>query len=143
MAEPARAAAIQIPLLHAVRAQPGRFAVVGVVGALIAFLVLWVVVIAAPFPESGIPNWRTTTYGSAAGNPGGLLPLPPASVPPGPLLFIVASGFSLIFGLMRVVNMAHGSFYLLGGYIAYEVQQAMTGQGFALPGPDVQTWGWG
>ncbi len=34
------------------------------------------------------------------------------------LLFIVASGFSLIFGLMRVVNMAHGSFYLLGGYIA-------------------------
>ena len=43
------------------------------------------------------------------------------------LLFIVASGFSLIFGLMRVVNMAHGSFYLLGGYIAYEVQQKMTG----------------
>src|SRR4051812_33709620 len=32
--------------------------------------------------------------------------------------FIVASGFTLIFGLMRVVNMAHGSFYLLGGYVA-------------------------
>ena len=48
------------------------------------------------------------------------------------LLFIVASGFSLIFGLMRVVNMAHGAFYLLGGYVAYEVQQRMTGSGFFL-----------
>jgi branched-chain amino acid transport system permease protein len=37
------------------------------------------------------------------------------------LYFIVASGFTLIFGLMRVVNMAHGSFYLLGGYVAYEL----------------------
>src|SRR6267143_6879130 len=37
------------------------------------------------------------------------------------LYFIVASGFTLIFGLMRIVNMAHGSFYLLGGYIAYEL----------------------
>ena len=35
------------------------------------------------------------------------------------LLFIVASGFTLIFGLMRIVNLAHGAFYLLGGYIAY------------------------
>ena len=34
-------------------------------------------------------------------------------------LFIVVSGFSLIFGLMRVVNMAHGSFYLLGGCVSY------------------------
>jgi branched-chain amino acid transport system permease protein len=34
------------------------------------------------------------------------------------LYFITASGFTLIFGLMRVVNMAHGSFYLLGAYVA-------------------------
>src|SRR4029079_13734703 len=34
------------------------------------------------------------------------------------LYFVVASGFTLIFGLMRVVNMAHGSLYLLGGYLA-------------------------
>lgn len=39
------------------------------------------------------------------------------------LYFIVASGFTLIFGLLRTVNMAHGSFYLLGGYIGYEVLQ--------------------
>lgn len=38
------------------------------------------------------------------------------------LYFVVASGFTLIFGLMRVVNMAHGSLYLLGGYIALEIQ---------------------
>jgi branched-chain amino acid transport system permease protein len=39
------------------------------------------------------------------------------------LFFVVASGFTLIFGLMRVVNMAHGSLYLLGGYIAFELQK--------------------
>jgi branched-chain amino acid transport system permease protein len=33
------------------------------------------------------------------------------------LLFVVASGFTLIFGLMRIVNLAHGALYLLGGYI--------------------------
>ncbi len=37
------------------------------------------------------------------------------------LYFIVASGFSLIFGLMRTVNMAHGSLYLIGGYVGYAV----------------------
>jgi branched-chain amino acid transport system permease protein len=37
------------------------------------------------------------------------------------LYFIVASGFSLIFGLMRVVNMAHGSLYLVAGYVGYRV----------------------
>jgi branched-chain amino acid transport system permease protein len=37
------------------------------------------------------------------------------------LYFIVASGFTLVFGLMRNVNLAHGSLYLLGAYIGYEV----------------------
>jgi branched-chain amino acid transport system permease protein len=37
------------------------------------------------------------------------------------LYFIVASGFSLIFGLMRVVNMAHGAMYLVAGYVGYAV----------------------
>ena len=35
------------------------------------------------------------------------------------LLFLVASGFTLIFGLMRIVNLAHGAMYLTGGYVAY------------------------
>ena len=37
------------------------------------------------------------------------------------LYFIVASGFTLVFGLMRNVNLAHGSLYLLGGYVGYLV----------------------
>lgn len=37
------------------------------------------------------------------------------------LLFLVASGLSLIFGLMGLVNLAHGSFYLIGAYIALTV----------------------
>jgi branched-chain amino acid transport system permease protein len=40
------------------------------------------------------------------------------------ILFLLASGLTLAFGLMRIVNMAHGSFYLLGGYIALSVMQA-------------------
>ena len=39
------------------------------------------------------------------------------------LYFLVASGFTLVFGLMRNVNLAHGSLYLLGAYVGYEVAQ--------------------
>lgn len=42
----------------------------------------------------------------------------------GALYFLVASGFTLIFGLMKNVNLAHGSLYMLGGYIGYEVAVA-------------------
>lgn len=42
----------------------------------------------------------------------------------GGLYFLVASGFTLIFGLMKNVNLAHGSLYMLGGYIGYEVADA-------------------
>ena len=37
------------------------------------------------------------------------------------LLFLVTSGLSLIFGLMRLINLVHGSFYLLAGYVALTV----------------------
>jgi len=39
----------------------------------------------------------------------------------GALLFLLASGLSLIFGVMRIVNLAHGSDFLLGGYLALSV----------------------
>lgn len=39
----------------------------------------------------------------------------------GALLFLLASGLSLIFGVMRIVNLAHGSYFLLGGYVAWTV----------------------
>jgi branched-chain amino acid transport system permease protein len=40
------------------------------------------------------------------------------------LYFLVASGFTLVFGLMRNVNLAHGSLYLFGAYIGYAVAEA-------------------
>ena len=51
-------------------------------------------------------------------------------------LFMVAAGLSLIFGVTRIVNFAHGSFYMLGIYIAYSLVERLTGAfGFwvALP----------
>ena len=42
----------------------------------------------------------------------------------GALLFLLASGFTLTFGLMRVVNMAYGAYYLLGGYMGLTVMRA-------------------
>ncbi len=37
------------------------------------------------------------------------------------ILFLLASGLTLVFGVMRVVNFAHGSFYMLGAYLAYSL----------------------
>ena len=120
----------------------GRLAPLLVAGGLVVFAVLYVAVIATPPPETGLGNWRTTTFGSAIDDPGSFLQILLDALTFAGLLFIVASGFSLIFGLMRVVNMAHGSFFLLAGYIAYEVQQSMTGEGFSIPGTEVNTWEW-
>jgi branched-chain amino acid transport system permease protein len=39
----------------------------------------------------------------------------------GMLLFLLSSGLSVIFGLMRIINLAHGSFYLIGGYIGLTI----------------------
>jgi branched-chain amino acid transport system permease protein len=112
------------------------------VAVAVLFAVLYVAVIAEQPPVSGGGGWRTTTFGSAFNDPGSFLRVLLDSITFAGALFIVASGFALIFGLMRVVNMAHGSFYLLGGYIAYEIQQKMTGQGFSIPSSEVNTWDW-
>ena len=42
-------------------------------------------------------------------------------------LFLVASGLSLIFGVTRIVNFAHGSFYMLGAFIGYSLMQVLPG----------------
>lgn len=88
------------------------------VAATVAFALVWILFWA--------PH---TNFGSAVSNPNQFVTTLLNSLTLAALLFIVASGFSLIFGLMRVVNMAHGAFLLLGGYIAYEVQQNMQGSG--------------
>ncbi len=42
-------------------------------------------------------------------------------------LFLVASGLSIIFGVTRIVNFAHGAFYMLGAYIAYSLTERWSG----------------
>ena len=51
----------------------------------------------------------------------------------GALLFLVGSGLSLIFGVMRIVNLSHGSYFLLGGYVALSVIWATDSWALSLP----------
>ena len=51
----------------------------------------------------------------------------------GALLFLLASGLSLIFGVMRIVNLSHGSYFLLGGYVALSVIWSTGSWVLALP----------
>ncbi len=44
----------------------------------------------------------------------------------GLLLFLIASGLTLIFGIMGVINLAHGSFYMIGAYLAYALAPLVT-----------------
>ena len=89
--------------------------------ALVAFPIVWVLFIA-----SG------TTFGSAVSDPKDFFITLLNGVTAAALYFVVASGFTLIFGLMRVVNMAHGALFLLGGYIALHIQRNSVGSGGAL-----------
>jgi len=52
------------------------------------------------------------------------------SVQYGLLPFMLAAGLTLIFGIMGVVNLAHGSFYMLGAYLAYLAQRPAGQPGF-------------
>ena len=51
----------------------------------------------------------------------------------GALLFLVGSGLSLIFGVMRIVNLAHGAYFLWGGYIALSVINVTGSWALSLP----------
>jgi branched-chain amino acid transport system permease protein len=84
--------------------------------ALVVFPVIWVLFIA-----SG------TSFGPAIDDPKDFLITLLNGLTAAALYFVVASGFTLIFGLMRVVNMAHGAFFLLGGYVALRTQRNMVG----------------
>jgi branched-chain amino acid transport system permease protein len=78
-----------------------------------AFALIWVLFLG-----------NSTLTGPAIDNPQTFLTTTLDALTIAGLYFIVASGFTLIFGLMRVVNLAHGSLFLLGGYFAlhYETQ---------------------
>jgi branched-chain amino acid transport system permease protein len=99
-----------------------RIAGLVLLALVIAFPIVWVLFIASD-----------TTFGPAVDDPKDFLITLLNGVTAAALYFIVASGFTLIFGLMRVVNMAHGAFFLLGGYIALELQRDLVpGAGSAL-----------
>jgi len=51
----------------------------------------------------------------------------------GALLFLLGSGLSLIFGVMRIVNLSHGSYFLLGGYVALSVIWTTGSWALAIP----------
>ena len=51
----------------------------------------------------------------------------------GALLFLLGSGLSLIFGVMRIVNLSHGSYFLLGGYVALSLILATGSWVLAIP----------
>jgi branched-chain amino acid transport system permease protein len=51
----------------------------------------------------------------------------------GALLFLLASGLTLIFGVMRIVNLSHGAYFLLGGYVAISVIRGTGSWALALP----------
>ena len=92
----------------------------------LVFPVIWVLFLA---PTTGK---YATSFGSAVHDPKDFLITLVNGVTDAGLYFVVASGFTLIFGLMRVVNMAHGAFFLLGGYIALKIQRHMVGEGGAF-----------
>jgi branched-chain amino acid transport system permease protein len=110
-----------------------------VVLAVLAVLpVLWVLFFA---PTTGK---FATSFGSAVHDPKDFLITVLNGVTAAGLYFVVASGFTLIFGLMRVVNMAHGAFFLLGGYIALKLQRDFVGLGgsFGLTSSQVNLTHW-
>jgi branched-chain amino acid transport system permease protein len=118
---------------HALQAQVGRYLPPTVVGAAVTFAVVWVCFVAT-----------NTTFGSAVHDPTDFLITVLNGITAAGLYFVVASGFTLIFGLMRVVNMAHGSFFLLGGYIALKLQRHWVGGGgaFGLTSDQVNLRNW-
>ena len=52
----------------------------------------------------------------------------------GSLLFLLAAGFSMIFGVLKVINLAHGSLYLAAAYLTYSLVEAGTGMVVAVAG---------
>ena len=97
-------------------------------GAAIVFALLWVLVLAQPCGDTGCTGTQTN-FGSAVHDPQDFLATLLDGLTSAGVYFVVASGFSLIFGLMRVVIMSHGAFFLLGGYIALKLQRQLVGQG--------------
>ena len=102
-----------------------------VVGLLLAFALAWVLFLA-----------NGTAAEPAFSEPGEFLVTVLDGITFAGLLFVVASGFTLIFGLMRTVNMAHGALFLVAAYVAIELQQDMVGKTRSIVAEDVGLADW-
>ena len=85
---------------------------------------------------------RGTSAGAAIDQPGRFVITILDGLTSAGLFFVVAAGFTLIFGLMRTVNMAHGSLFLLAAYLAVELQQRMVGKRRNIVPDDVDLLAW-
>jgi branched-chain amino acid transport system permease protein len=129
---------IKFGALHLTPAQMHRLRRVPivVVSLLGAFAVAWVLFLADR-------SWTAkTSAGSAIAEPGEFVVTLLDGVTFAGLLFVVASGFTLIFGLMRTVNMAHGAFFLFAAYLAIELQKDMVGKTRNIETGDVSLLKW-
>lgn len=97
----------------------------------LALLAAWVLFLA-----------RGTSAAPAVRDPGEFLVILLDALTNAGLLFVVASGFTLIFGLMRTVNMAHGSLFLLAGFIGIRLQQEMVGKTSGIAPEEVNILSW-
>jgi branched-chain amino acid transport system permease protein len=120
------------------QARVARVAGWGLLAVVVVAPALWVLFFA---PTTG--KWATA-FGSAVHDPKDFLITVLNGVTAAALYFVVASGFTLIFGLMRVVNMAHGAFFLFGGYVALKLQRHLVGEGgsFGLTSAQVNLTHW-
>src|SRR4029453_14740445 len=112
-------------------------------GAAVAFALLWIAFLAEPCSATGCVGTQTN-FGSAVDDPRSFLATLLDGITAAGVYFVVASGFTLIFGLMRVVNMAHGAFFLLGGYVALKLERKLVGQdsAFGILSSQVSFWQW-
>ena len=104
--------------------------------ALGGFISLWILFLADR-------DWTiATSAGSAIAEPGEFTVTLLDGLTIAGLFFVVSSGFTLIFGLMRTVNMAHGAFFLLSAYIALTLQQTLVGKTRNVQPEDVSLINW-
>jgi branched-chain amino acid transport system permease protein len=102
----------------------------------VGFAIMWVLFLADR-------SWTVhTSAGSAISEPGKFIVTVLDGLTFAGLLFVVASGFTLIFGLMRTVNMAHGAFFLFAAYLAIDIQQRMVGKTRNIESDEVSLLEW-
>jgi branched-chain amino acid transport system permease protein len=130
--------ALRVGQLAVVQARVARVVGWSLLGAVCVLPAIWVLFLA---PTTG---GAATSFGSAVHDPKDFLITGLNGLTAAGLYFVVASGFTLIFGLMRVVNMAHGAFFLFGGYVALTIQRRFIGEGgsFGLSSAQINLTHW-